>query len=154
MGRLVKDMMRLEAPADPEGRWTGLPALTETNDGLVWELKRNVSFRTRAGRVVVVIAPFTFDWASIPAAAWPIIGPPTGRGRGKNYGVPALLHDWLYRCHSRAGVAVSRVFADKVLLEACLYAGVDRWRAWTMFLFVRAFGWASWRRGFARRDAL
>ncbi|WP_462389432.1 DUF1353 domain-containing protein [Acidovorax sp. Q11] len=51
----------------------------------------------------------------------------------------AVVHDWLYTTHQ-----VERATADAVFREACQACGVSAWRAWVMWLGVRAGGASSW----------
>lgn len=51
----------------------------------------------------------------------------------------AVVHDWLYTTHQ-----VKRATADAVFREACQACGVSAWRAWVMWLGVRAGGASSW----------
>lgn len=51
----------------------------------------------------------------------------------------AVVHDWLYTTHQ-----VERAAADAVFREACQACGVSAWRAWVMWLGVRAGGASSW----------
>lgn len=51
----------------------------------------------------------------------------------------AVVHDWLYTTHS-----TDRATADAVFREAAQACGVSPWRAWVMWVGVRAGGGASW----------
>jgi len=51
----------------------------------------------------------------------------------------AVLHDWLYTTHQ-----VDRATADAILREAAQACGVAPWRAYLMWLGVRAGGASSW----------
>jgi len=51
----------------------------------------------------------------------------------------AVVHDWLYTTHQ-----VERATADAVFREAAQACGVSAWRAYLMWLGVRAGGGASW----------
>lgn len=51
----------------------------------------------------------------------------------------AVVHDWLYTTHQ-----TDRATADAVFREACQACGVSAWRAWVMWLGVRAGGASSW----------
>ena len=55
--------------------------------------------------------------------------------------LPSILHDYMYGTHS-----VSRKHADKLLLAFMRYKGVKWHRMWIMYGFLRAFGWAAYRR--------
>lgn len=51
----------------------------------------------------------------------------------------AVVHDWLYTTHQ-----VDRATADAVFKEAAQACGVSAWRAYLMWLGVRAGGASSW----------
>jgi len=130
------------ATPDPEERFRGLPILVEYVDGHIWGVARAVSYRLQSGAWSTVRTGFMFDWASAPWFLWPLC-PPAGL-TGQPYGIAALWHDWLYAHKHVAGVAISRLDADRVFVEIMLYVGVSPWRAWAMYGAVRAFGWWPW----------
>lgn len=88
-----------------------------------------------SGDLIVVPVGFGTDLASVPRVAWSIL-PPWGE-----YSQAAVLHDYLYdRGHDR-----SRRFADRQFLDAMAALDVPRLIRWSMWLAVRAGGWARWR---------
>jgi len=115
-------------------------------DGRVWYLQnpyRNWGAIVTIGKKRYDIFPedgFITDFASIPRFGWCIVGPPTGHGKGKDYGRQAVIHDYLYSFASLNGEPITQAFADKVFY-LCLRAGdVDRWRCKVMYKIVQAFG--------------
>ena len=105
-----------------------------------------------------LIVPYGYVWdgASVPRAAWTIIGlTPGGLADG-----PSLAHDPLYR--SSGGrvtlkfngckltdeqgnrVVVDRPEADWVFKAACIFAGINKVRAGASYGVVRAFGNKHW----------
>ena len=74
---------------------------------------------------------FTTDLASIPRILWPVISP-----QYSGFVAPAILHDYLYRCHT----PVTRKYADEVLYSALIAADVSAFTASKFFLAVRLFG--------------
>ncbi len=85
------------------------------------------------GKKIEVPAGFVTDFASVPQIFWNVL-PPWGR-----YGKAAVLHDYLY-----ATALFERSRCDKILLEAMGVLGVSWITRWTIFLAVRAGGWAAW----------
>ena len=101
-----------------------------------------------SGRFVVP-AGFDTDLASVPRVLWWLIAP------GGRHGRAAVCHDFLYRVRPRVGyeaagfrceMELARGQADRAFREAMREDGVGAVRAWTMWLMVRLFGWASWRK--------
>lgn len=83
---------------------------------------------------------FTTDLASVPRwLAW--LYSPTGRHQQA-----AVFHDYMY-----ATCNTSRYEADAVFRIIMIRSGVSRWRALTIYLAVRAFGWMFWGK---KRDLL
>lgn len=105
-------------------------------------------------RILSIPAGYVWDGASVPRAAWSIIGlTPWGLTDG-----PSLAHDEPYR--SKGGrklsegctltdekgnkVVIDRAEADWVFLEACKFAGINRARAGLAYGIVRTFGSIHW----------
>ena len=53
----------------------------------------------------------------------------------------SVVHDWLYTKGN-----ISRKIADDTLYEAIRVTGEPRWKAWAIWLGVRAGGWIAWNR--------
>ncbi len=53
---------------------------------------------------------------------------------------PATVHDWLYSVQ-----IYPRSMCDGILLEAMLANGVEKWKAYVVWLNVRMGGWHAWR---------
>jgi len=85
------------------------------------------------GKKIIVPENFKTDLASIPRILWPIFAP-----QYSGFVAPAILHDYLYRCHTN----VTRKFADEVLYSALLVEGVTNITAFKFYVGVRFFG--SW----------
>lgn len=128
--------------SDPEHRFVGLPLLTETIDGDNWRLARAISYKTKAGDVIIVPEGFEFDFASIPSIfQW--LYPKTG-DRGSPYGIAALIHDYLY-CHRKIeNLWITRKEADDMFYEVARYCGVSWWTAARMYRWIRIAGWIVW----------
>lgn len=91
-------------------------------------------------RRFVVAEGFACDGASIPRAAWRVVGK-------HELGEPApTCHDWLYRGHDER---YTRAEADRLFLEIMRLDGVPEWRARAAYTAVRLFGGRSWRKGHA-----
>ena len=91
---------------------------------------------------VAIIVPkkFRCDMASIPRFFWRILPPVGAGGEHGDYGPAAVIHDYSYQTQR-----MSRKEADALFLEAMTVLDISAWRKWSMWLGVRAFGWAAWR---------
>ena len=91
---------------------------------------------------VVIPAGFEFDGATIPKAAWAIIGSPFQ----PDFMVAACVHDW-YCVHSlQMRCYQSRVIGDAVFFKLLADAGVPRWKRTLMYAAVRANTIVRYRR--------
>lgn len=88
-----------------------------------------------SGRIGVVVVPegFVTDFASVPRL------PLAYFLAGGLAHAAAVIHDWLYTTHS-----TDRATADAVFQDAAKACGVSAWRAYLMWLGVRAGGASSW----------
>ena len=111
-----------------------IESLTGSGRG-TWELIEDLFYASDVEGVGVLRVPrgFITDLASVPRLPWAYwaVG-----GLGHE---AAVVHDWLYTTHQ-----TSRATADKVLREAAQVAGMSAWRAWVMYLGVRAGGMLAW----------
>ena len=123
----------------------------------LWELHETFQFWVPGVGLLRVMSGFRFDGLSIPKFAWGIVG---HKLEGKGL-AGALFHDALY-----SSKLVHRAIADRVLLyllriyAPCIVTDKGWWatlktayrryswllKAYTMFGFVRAFGWWPWCR--------
>jgi hypothetical protein len=115
---------------------TGLPVALTLLGGGKAVLGATVQYETDDGHVYVAPAGMLFDGASIPRAAWSVIGHPFDA----RYLPAAVIHDALYQQQ-----ITSRARADAVFREALRANGVNRVRATTMWSAVRLGGGRGWR---------
>ena len=83
------------------------------------------------GNVIDVPKNFKTDLASIPRVLWPVFAP-----QYSGFVAPAILHDYLYHCHT----GVTRKYADEVLYSALITENVTPFTASKFYLGVRLFG--------------
>lgn len=83
------------------------------------------------GKKFIIPKNFKTDLASIPRLLWPIFAP-----QYSGFIAPAILHDYLYRCHTN----VSRRFADEVLYSSLVTEQITSFTASKFFIAVRIFG--------------
>jgi hypothetical protein len=102
-------------------------------DGRTWWLNHPITF-WRPGSSVRVPAFFETDFASVPAIFQSILP------RWDTYGVPSIVHDWLYW-----NQPCDRKTADRTFLEAMVAIDVQPWKRRVLYVTVRAFGLAAWR---------
>lgn len=91
---------------------------------------------TSLGRILVHRG-FETDGASIPRAAWAIIGSPFDE-----YLEAAVIHDFLYSAWNQE---YDRSEADHIFRELMWNTGVNRAKLSTMWLMVRLFGRSSFK---------
>ena len=120
-------------------------------DGRRWRLNRSFLYcigEADSTNVVVVMAGFVTDFASVPRPLWWLI-PSWGK-----YGKAAVIHDYLYQTHAiqikykglYTKLIVTRKEADDIFLEAMGVLNVAKWRKTVMYKAVRLFGWLAWRK--------
>ena len=106
-------------------------------DGRKWKLYK--SFKYHVGskysrNVITVPKGFVTDFASVPWGLWNLF-PTWGK-----YGKASVLHDYCYQSK-----CVSRAKSDLIFKEAMGVLRVPRWRIFSMYWFVRIFGWLAWK---------
>lgn len=107
-------------------------------------LSEDFKYLTRKNLTVTCPKGMRTDLASIPRAMRWLF-----KGHNK-YTYGAIPHDFLYsslgRFEGEEGLlhTFSRKQCDRVLYEACLDAGVPKWKAWSIYSGVRVGGWAAW----------
>ncbi len=92
------------------------------------------------GRHIVVPAGFITDFASVPRIFWRIL-PPCG-----DYGLAAIIHDYLYSFGSAAGRKITRAQADLALWQIMTQCEVAWWKKELIYRGVRLGGWVVWNR--------
>ena len=127
------------APGAPEPEVTmelaPAPALVPFADMDYWYLSTDMTWTLpRSARTILVPRGFVTDFASVPPTFWAWM-PPTGR-----YGLPAIVHDWLYWDQR-----VSRGEADDIFGDALGDLDVSSWRRFVLYHSVRWFGGKYWR---------
>ena len=85
---------------------------------------------------IVVMPGYVTDGASIPRAAWRVIGHPFGP-----YLAAAVVHDALY-----GSQVVSREVADQCFRDLMEELGIARWKRALMYRAVRMAGGFVWAR--------
>lgn len=98
-----------------------------------WRLLASLGYSSDLIGQVTVPAGFVTDLASVPRL------PVAFFLAGGLAHAAAVVHDWLYTTHQ-----TDRATADAVFREAAQACGVSPWRAWVMWLGVRAGGASSW----------
>lgn len=122
-------------PAPPIGELAPPPALVPFADMDFWYLSNDMVWTLpRNSGSVRVPKGFVTDFATIPSTFWSWM-PPTGR-----YGLPAIVHDWLYWDQS-----VARSQADAIFEAALSDLAVSSFRRFIIYRSVRWFGGKYWR---------
>lgn len=110
-------------------------------NGKTWVLRRDFSYdvgEENSGETIQVPAGFITDFASVPRVLW-VLFPRWGK-----YGNAAVVHDYLYWMQQDE---YRRKRADEIFLEGMRDAlGVGAMKAYTLYLSVRAGGWAAWKK--------
>lgn len=114
------------------------PLELEYLDGRSWRVTREFDFASETlERIVRVPVGFVTDFASVPRVFWALL-PSTGK-----YGKAAVVHDDLYQHPNMIAPFVTRIQADRTLLEGMMALGVDWFTRWVIYFGVRAGGrWA------------
>jgi hypothetical protein len=111
------------------------PALVPFADMDYWYLSSDMTWTLpKSARTILIPRGFVTDFASVPTTFWAWM-PPTGR-----YGLPAIVHDWLYWDQRMA-----RSEADDVFGDALGDLDVSGWRHFVLYRSVRWFGGKYWR---------
>ncbi len=84
---------------------------------------------------VVVPEGFSTDFNSVPRPLWSIFPP-------WEFPEAAVVHDYLYRHHD----VTSRALADRTHRKVMIENGAPRWKAWTAWAALRAFGMVAWNK--------
>lgn len=87
--------------------------------------------------VVTIPVDYRFDGASIPRAAWSIIGAPFE----PDFCLAACVHDWYCEHSHECGDYQARVIGDAVFFWLLAKAGVPCWKRVAMYLAVRLNSW-------------
>lgn len=92
--------------------------------------------------VITVPKGFISDGASVPRGLWNIFSPFDGE-----YFDAALIHDYLYsKMSSDTYPEIDRQTADAIFKEAMYNLDVNWMKRGTIYLAVRAGGWASYKK--------
>ena len=140
---MAQFLTALEIREVAQDRWVLLRPLIYESDVLL------IRYSTTWGHTITVPVNFTTDLESIPRVlplAYAIL-----------YGTAhkaSVVHDWLYTNGglwptsqlAQSGAHVTRKQADDVLYEAIVCTGEPRWKAWLIWLGVRAGGWVAWNK--------
>jgi Protein of unknown function (DUF1353) len=123
------------ADANTQAELAPPPALVPFADMDVWYLTNDMTW-TIPGSATVLRVPrgFATDFASVPSWFWSWM-PPIGR-----YGLPAIVHDWLYWDQQ-----LTRDQADGVFKTALDELKVSPWRRFVLYRSVRWFGQRYWQ---------
>lgn len=126
--------------------------LWRTTGEIVWYLDYENS-----GLPVVIPEGYEFDWASVPSELfvfflflwwvhsplWLLLGVfgiLIQRTEAKTI-APAVLHDFIY---TDRPYNLSLSDADRIFREALIACDVPKWKAWSMWLWVRLWWWFYW----------
>lgn len=94
-----------------------------------WIIMSPLVFQSDVAGEITVATGFKTDFASVPRV--PVVFDVVGDIAHS----AATVHDFLYSTGQ-----VSRKVADDVFLEAAISSGVNKWKAWAMWLAIRMFG--------------
>ena len=125
------------AAADTNGKFIGKLLIEALDNGRDLKLIKKFSYRDPEGMVWSVPGGTVVNGASIPQAAWTVIGGPFS-GKYRN---ASVIHDYYCLTKSRSWKAVHRAFYD-----AMSTSGVQGWRRNVMYAAVYQFG-PRWEKG-------
>lgn len=122
------------------------PAWVKQNkDGKTWTIVESFYYSSAIlDKTITIPKGFQTDLASVPRFLWSIGFAPFGK-----YTDAAIVHDFLYTFQP-----CSRSLADMVLLEAMRVLGVGKFKSYTIYSAVRAFGYIYWSRDHSKDKIL
>jgi Protein of unknown function (DUF1353) len=120
---------------EPMRRFGNVPPLQPFADMGYWFLIENLVWSSPHTLPSEVDIPrgFVTDFASVPRIFWSIF-PPIG-----TYGLPAIMHDWLYWTQP-----VSRKMADEIFDVAMKDMRTPLWKRVAIYGSLRVIGWRAW----------
>lgn len=119
------------------------PTLVPFADMDFWYLSSEMTWTLpKSALTVHVPRGFVTDFASVPSSFWSWM-PPVGR-----YGLPAIVHDWLYWDQK-----LSRGEADDIFDATLGEVGVSTFRKFILYRSVRWFGGKYWRENTSAKAA-
>lgn len=131
------------APAEVTVELAPPPALVPFADMDFWYLSGTMTWTLPQGPTTINIPRgFVTDFASVPSSFWSWM-PPVGR-----YGLPAIVHDWLYWDQT-----LPRSQADDIFQAALNDLNVSSFRKFILYRSVRWFGGKYWRENAAAKTA-
>lgn len=105
--------------------------------GKVIETSENIAL---AKHNLFIPAGFRSDGASIPRCLhW--YARPFGEAL-----YAAVVHDFCYRTHAKP-----KVLADSIFYELLLESGMNKYKAWSMYMAVKLFGHRAYKKGVNKR---
>jgi hypothetical protein len=125
------------ADMEPYGRFPAMELVDEANE--VWETQEDWGADLPGGarpRRLRIRKGYRTDGASIPRAAWSVVGHPLSGSLLR----AGLAHDALYSSH-----LLSKAQADKVLYDMVRESGTAWWKSQAIWLAVSEFGGPAWR---------
>lgn len=117
------------------------PPFEWDSKGYEAQLRDDLIYVSKKGKIYVVPNRFRTDYASIPRFLWSISSPYDPENR-----LPAVLHDYLYGLRGGDPYDLSRKECDLLFLEALESCGQSYWKRHAIYQAVRIFG------GFHSRD--
>jgi len=108
-------------------------------ENAIYVLENRQRMSTSKGWITVP-AGFLTDGLSIPAFAWPIVGPRAGRAFRSG-----ILHDYLYSRESEK-YGIDRKGADKLFLEVMFNLGIGWFQRGAIYRAVRIFGDSTYKK--------
>lgn len=131
----VRRAREAESPGAQTESFDAPPMLVPFADMDFWYLSRPLTWTSGATTPPRVVVPlgFTTDFASVPSVFWAAL-PPAGR-----YGLPAIVHDWLYWEQS-----IPRAAADTLFDLALGEAKVPMLQRTAIYRSVWGFGGSYW----------
>ena len=107
--------------------------IEELGDGINRKLVKAFTYKGKFGKIKVP-KNFTTDYLSSPRIFWLFAPPATGK-----YKFASVVHDWLYRTE-----IYKRSKCDRIFLECMYDTGVDRKKAYIIYLGAVLGGWWTW----------
>jgi hypothetical protein len=132
----IQEEAKKRSSADASREFGPAPPLIPFANMDFWFLTTPVKWinRNTLPQLIEIPRGFVTDFASVPRPLWwlfPRIG---------SYGLPSIMHDWLYWQQD-----VPRKTADHLFRVAMAEMGTPAWSVLTIFSAIRVFGWIAWK---------
>lgn len=123
------------------------PLEIKYTNGYLWNVVAPFTYIIDSNTEVNIPANFITDLASVPQIFWNVLPP-----QGGSYGLPAVVHDYLYhfatitKVKDNTSEPITRKQADIILFQAMTDMKVESWKKHAIYYAVRLGGFSAWNK--------